>query len=509
MSSGIKPTFLLMSGRSIAFAATFLVPVVLVRIFTQSEFGTYKQLFLIYSTLYLIAQCGMAESLFYFLPSAGQQGGRYLANSMLVLAAAGLGCLALLVAAGPRLSVWLSNSELSRHMMWIGLFLVLMLISSVLEIAMIARGRYLLASAWYGTADMLRAAFLVVPVLLVRRIDALLIGAVVFAALRLVAGVVYIARTFEHDFRPDVAVLRRQLLYVLPFGGAILLEVFQANLHQYAVSYYFDARTFAIYSVGCLQIPFVDLVVTSASNVMMVRMAERLREGRPGEAAAVWHETFRNLALVLIPLVGLLLVTAHALIVILFTAAYAESAPIFMIWSLAILLGSANTDGALRVYADTRFLLVLNAIRLGLVALLVQWSMVRFGLAGAVLVTLFATATTKALGLARIARLMQMPAVALVPWRDIGIIALVTAPAALLAGLVIFELTVPLAARLVMASALYVSVYVAVLWRSGVLTEAERLAVTDRVRQWTARVVPNYSPTSAARGIPPATVGEP
>jgi O-antigen/teichoic acid export membrane protein len=298
------------------------------------------------------------------------------------------------------------------------------------------------------------------------------------------------------------------LLYVVPFGGAILLEICQANLHQYAVSYYFDARTFAIYSVGCLQIPFVDLVVTSASNVMMVRMAEHLREGRPGEAAAIWHETFRNLALVLIPLVGLLLVTAHTLIVMLFTAGYAESVPIFMIWSLAILLGPANTDGALRVYAETRFLFLLNAIRLAIVVLLVHWSIATFGLAGAVLVTLFATAATKVLGLARIARLMQMRSIALVPWRDVGGAALAAAAAALSAGIVIFELNLPPLPTLVMAGALYVSVYLAVLWRSGLLTEHERLAVTNRLQQWTAQVVPGYSATSPAPAIPPAPVGE-
>src|SRR5437879_12894336 len=63
MNSTFKPTLVLMSGRSLAFAATFFIPMVLVRVFDQTEFGTYKQLFLIVSTLYGIAQLGMAESL--------------------------------------------------------------------------------------------------------------------------------------------------------------------------------------------------------------------------------------------------------------------------------------------------------------------------------------------------------------------------------------------------------------------------------------------------------------
>jgi O-antigen/teichoic acid export membrane protein len=76
LDSGVKPTFLLMSGRTVAFAATFFIPVVLARVFSQAEFGTYKQIFLVYATLYYIAQFGMAESLFYFLPSASREAGR-------------------------------------------------------------------------------------------------------------------------------------------------------------------------------------------------------------------------------------------------------------------------------------------------------------------------------------------------------------------------------------------------------------------------------------------------
>lgn len=62
-ASIFRPAIILMSGRTLAFVASFAMPIVLVRLFSQSEFGTYKQLFLIYTTLYAVAQCGLAESL--------------------------------------------------------------------------------------------------------------------------------------------------------------------------------------------------------------------------------------------------------------------------------------------------------------------------------------------------------------------------------------------------------------------------------------------------------------
>src|SRR5689334_16853867 len=107
-----KPAFVLMSGRALGLVAAFAIPIVLARFFDLGEFGAYKQLFLVYGSLYSIAQFGMAEGLFYFLPSAGREGGRYAFNAMLALALAGVGCFALLWFEQARVAAWLNNQAL-------------------------------------------------------------------------------------------------------------------------------------------------------------------------------------------------------------------------------------------------------------------------------------------------------------------------------------------------------------------------------------------------------------
>ena len=100
MRSTFLPALVLMAGRGLGLVVSFCVPIVLVRIFDQAEFGTYKQVFLIYGTLFGIAQLGMAESLYYFLPRNPREGGRYVLNSMVALTAAGAVCLVALATAG-------------------------------------------------------------------------------------------------------------------------------------------------------------------------------------------------------------------------------------------------------------------------------------------------------------------------------------------------------------------------------------------------------------------------
>jgi hypothetical protein len=65
-------------------------------------------------------------------------------------------------------------------------------------------------------------------------------------------------------FRPQLSVWRGQLAYALPFALAVGVEIVQANFHQYVVATRFDAATFAIFAVGVLQMPLVDIIATSA-----------------------------------------------------------------------------------------------------------------------------------------------------------------------------------------------------------------------------------------------------
>ena len=108
----------------------------LARIFAPAAFGTYKQFFLVYGTLYGLAQLGMAESLYYFVPRNPGRTGRYAFNALVTLALAGVGSLALLYAWRAQIAVQLTNTGLADYMVFIGLFLTFMLMSTVLEIVM-------------------------------------------------------------------------------------------------------------------------------------------------------------------------------------------------------------------------------------------------------------------------------------------------------------------------------------------------------------------------------------
>jgi len=491
--SVFRPALLLMSGRTLAFAATFFIPVVLARIFDPAEFGTYKQLFLVHSTIYYIVQLGMASSLYYFLPGAPHQAGRYVANSMWFLGVTGLAGFGLVVMASPKIAQWMSNNALTAYLPWIGLYLFLMMLSTALEIVLISRGRYLWASVSYAVSDLARAAAFILPVLVFRQLRWLLWGAVAVALVRVVVTLFYFRREFRNTFTPDRVLLKSQLAYALPFAAAVLVETLQGSFPQYAVSYLFDPATFAIFAVGCLQIPLVDFAASPTSDVMMVKMQEKLAEGRKLAVLKIWHDTTWKLALLFFPLFAFCVVAAREIIVFLFTAKYAASVPIFMAWSTVILLTTFQVDGVMRVFAQTWFLLALNIMRLVIIAGLIKWSLSEFHLVGPVLVIVLATLVSKAAALARMKTLLQVSTAELLPWRSLAVLlctAAASAAAALAVKSQIHVSTVPL---LMVTAATYALTYAALVWRFDLLQEDEKLAITGWVRKATLTIARTWN----------------
>jgi O-antigen/teichoic acid export membrane protein len=476
----LKPALTLMAGRTLGYAVLFLLPIILVRLFNQEQYGTYKQVFLLYGTILNLAQVGMSESLFYFLPGSSHEAGRYVGNSILALGCVSLLTGGLLYLGGDLIAHYMNNPALAPLMPLLAVFFILMLASYVLEIVMTARHQYSYAAASYGLSDVARAALTVAPALAFQTVAGVLYGAIVHAILRLSATLWYCFKEFGTSLRPHRSLMLRQIAYSLPFGLYVLFQTAQESVHLFVVSSWFDAMTFAIYSVGCLQIPLAEVVSASLVNVMMVGMVQAIREGREAAVVPIWHDTVRKLALLFFPFAVLLLITARDLITFLFTDAYAASVPVFRVWSLVLLLAAIPMDGLLRVYAQTPFLLYINVVKLLLVGGAIYWFVSEFGLIGATLITLLAMAAGKAMGLIRMMMHGHLTAANVLPWRSLLEIGLVATAAALPAWWITAQVSAPHVGRLVIATCTYGAAYVSLALLCGVIRKSEQ----DRLLRW-------------------------
>jgi hypothetical protein len=147
------------------------------------------------------------------------------------------------------------------------------------------------------------------------------------------------------------------------------------------------------------------------------------------------------------------------------------------------LLSTLQVDGVMRVFAQTRFLLALNVMRLVIIAGLLKWSLSAFGLLGPALAIVLATLVFKAAALIRMKTLLDISIGQLLPWGSMAALLAASAGAGAAAWAVKSQMhaaTVPL---LFSMGLVFTITYAALVWHLGLLNAAEKLAVAGWARK--------------------------
>jgi O-antigen/teichoic acid export membrane protein len=407
----------LLVGRGIAAVLTFVIPVVLARALDQDSYGTYKQFFLIASTVYLIGQAGLVASLYYFVPRAGRaEAGRFITQALVGLLIVGGVAAGIVFLGAGAIARRFSNPALLPLAAPLALYLWAFLGAAPLEVSLTTTKRTGWAGLSYAVSDLVRTAALILPIKLGGGMVALAWAAAGWATLRLIAAwTLALSSRLGPAHLPSRTALRSQLGYSLPFAGAVLLATMQMQLPQYLVAALSDASTYAIYAVGVLQIPLTDMLYTPVAEVMMVRLASAPASGAP----KIFHEAVARLAMFFLPLTGFALAAAPALIPTLYTSQYVASVPIFMIALCELPLSALPVDGLLRSLNRTGTLFRIGLLRLGVAVVAVPVGLELIGLPGAMLGYIATQWTAKLLLLRAAARRLNVPATALVPWPEV------------------------------------------------------------------------------------------
>ena len=269
------------------------------RVLSLAEYGTYYQLFLIATTLYYVLPFGVVQSLYYFLPRAEEKR-PWLGQTLLFMSAAGVVAAGLVWALLGPVARHFDNPALLEHRGTLALYTAFLLGSFPLEISLTSQGKTKQSALVYLVSDAVRAAAMVVPCLLGFGLHGMMWAVVGFTFLRYAATWVVAPRGSTGPL-VRAGLLREQLVYAAPFGAAMALAIPQQNAHLYMVAGVVSPALYALYRVGCFQLPVVDLLYTPTSEVLMVRLGELEKQGRLEEGVEAFREAAGKLAFLFLP----------------------------------------------------------------------------------------------------------------------------------------------------------------------------------------------------------------
>lgn len=477
-----------MTAKTFAFAFAFALPLVLVRRLDQSEYGLYKQAFLLVDTAVAVLPLGFGVSAFYFLPREPERAGQVVFNILLFHAAVGAAAFAALALRPDLTAAILNSGELKRLAPAVGLVILFWIVSYFLETVAVAHQELRLAVVFILGSRLTKSGLFIAVAVFYPKVDALVYAAAAQGVLQTLVLVIYLRARFGQFWRGfEWAMMRRQLSYSLPLGASAVLFTFYAYLDNYFVSHRFGPALYAVYAVGCFNIPLVPMLSEAVGQVMLPRVSLLQKQGARREIIELTARMMRKLAFVYLPMFAFLLLFAREFIVLLFTEQYLASWPIFATNLVLIPLGivASACDPVIRAFAEHRYYVLRVRVVLLLAFVFAVWFGVNsYGLVGAITAAVCVNAVERFVVAHKMARVLGVGRGDWALLKDllkIGAAAAVASVAAF-AARALLEDGRPFVV-LTVCGALFSVAYLAAIFLTGLLTLDERRQIRDKLER--------------------------
>jgi O-antigen/teichoic acid export membrane protein len=425
-------------AKTVGFAFSIALPLLLVRRMDREQYGLYKQAFLIVTTAMTVLPLGVPMSAFYFLARESTRRRETVLNIVMFHVAVGALACGALVLYPSILTAIFHDTRLAPYSAWIGVAILFWIAGAFLDMVPVANDEVRLASAFIIGIQASRALIFVGAALFFGTLRALLAAAVLHGLIQTVVLACYLESRFAGFWRSfDWRVAREQLSYALPLGAAGLLLMAQTDLHNYFVSNHFGPAQFAVYSIGTLQLPLMGLIWEAANSVLITRVSVLQKRNDTREIVLLMARAARKLAGVYFPVYAFLMVAGREFLQVLFTARFAHSWPIFAVNLTLLPLGIILLDPLYRAFERERYFLLRLRLALAAVLIAALWLFTeRAGLLGVIAMVVAIAGAERVAMAIHFGRLLGVTARDVVLLRDIGKLAMAAAGAGAVAALV-------------------------------------------------------------------------
>lgn len=381
--------FWLTASKLLAALLNIALPILLVRLMDQRDFGVYKQAFLFSMTATNLANLGVGVSAFYYMPRQPERGSQIALNIIIYNAIAGAVPLLVLMFY-PRLLTLLFKTNALEPLAWVlGLMVLLTLSASLVQIMPTALQDVRYSTILIVGTQLVRAILLAAAALRFRTVTSLIWATILCQVVSLASLFWYLRHKFGHFWAHfDWQFFKEQLTYSIPIGAYALLWVVQKDIDNYFVSGTLGPRDYAIYAVGWIDVPLVSLLLESVGAVLVLRVSALQHQGNLREIRRVMSTAWTRLASFQFPACMLLLVAGHDLIVLLYTRTYEPSTQIFRVTILLLALNVFLMDPVTRSFKEVRMyvlvvrLIILATLVCSLTAIIHRYGMIGAAIAG-------------------------------------------------------------------------------------------------------------------------------
>lgn len=487
MGSLSNNAVVLIVSNALKYAVGFVLPMMLVRLMTRGDFGTYQQLTLLGKMGSNVMMFGLPLSLYYFYRRSHIP--TLVAQTQVLLLVFGLATGIAIAVFAPFLASHMHDVRLQSLLPLFAIYVGLNIFGELFMHVMINRGSFRTELRLEVIEAVFRVTVLVSLAALGYSLRALVFALVAYAALRA------LVRSYWLWSGPDSVrnaswserFPGKQLKYSVPLGATTCVGVIGALFDKMIVAFAFSPVTYAIYSIGALEVPLDSIFQKSVASVLLTSLPLLIAEERFDEVVRIWRESVRKLALIMVPSFIFLSAFAHLLITTLFTHRYVASVPVFRVYLFELPLYMFVLSVVPQVFGRPALNLYISAIMLVTNAVLSLILLHYFGILGPAMAFVFANYVGAISYLVVTSRLLKLRMVRLMPLGEIGR----TVSAALIALLPAMGVQ-PLTKGVVCLVLVALS-FAVVYGVSGLFLRAFQPSDVTAVASWLRRMIPGTS----------------
>lgn len=323
-------------GSLFAFGFGIVSSMILSRYFPKEDYGTYKQVLYVYSTLLSVFTLGLPKAFSYFLPRTPINQAKNLIKKItnLFFLLGGSFSVVLFIFS-PQIAVILKNPDLELALKIFSPVPFFMLPTMGLEGILATYRRTQFMAVYTVLNNVLKLLFVALPVILFKGgyIQAI-IGFTIASFICFVVALYLKYLPVKNAGNEHCPISYSEIFrFSLPLMYASLWGIIISSADQFFISRYFGAAVFAEFSNGALELPFVGMVIGATSTVLAPLFSKQIYKSADPrkDIFPIWLSVFEKTAKIIYPLVIYFWFFADIVMMVLYGEKYIDSGIYFRI----------------------------------------------------------------------------------------------------------------------------------------------------------------------------------
>lgn len=333
-------------GRFLRAFSKLLLLIILVRLLSKFDYGTYRQVIMLYSLFSVVMVLGIPTSIYYFVPKSNDDEAKtYVLQSQIALFVLGL-LLGIIFYFSSRFCGRIfNNGSLPVYLRIFALYPLFEFPMEAIPPILISFDRHRSAAIFNVISAINNLLAVIIPLLLGYSLYVAFLWLVIISGLQLVVASVYVIKVMGGKGKLfNSSLFREQMRYSIPLGLSSIVTIIARELDKLIISLYFLPDVFAVYAVGAKELPFVTIVPYAVASTLFPKFVKLHEEKNVDQFFMLWHKSIRKVSLLILPLFAFFMITAREVITILYTPEYLAAVPVFQVYLLLLLVHVAAFD---------------------------------------------------------------------------------------------------------------------------------------------------------------------